>query len=183
MKCKDCGEQRCKKCIAFQKECIENNIEFTQVCKSCKKEKPSVQFYMKSGQNLRMIHCIRCHNSMIDERRKHQPNVKAKKNLSKRIRSALKAQGLRKDGASTVELTGCTTHFLKQHLEKQFLPGMSWDNYGMVDGNTMNGWHIDHILPCKSFDLSDPEQVKKCFHYTNLQPMWGPDNARKGCKV
>jgi len=120
---------------------------------------------------------------MIDERRRGQINVIVKKNLSSRIRFALKAQGTKKDGMSTVKLIGCSTQFLKEHLEKQFQPGMSWENYGMVDGNTMNGWHIDHILPCKSFDLKDPEQVKMCFHYTNLQPMWAPDNVRKGCKV
>lgn len=183
MKCKDCNRRRCQKCLDHQKECIKNNIEYTQVCKFCHIEKPSEQFYMFHDKGYRMMHCVRCHNSMIDERRRHKPNMIAKRNLSGRIRSALKAQGLKKDGMSTVELTGCSTHFLKEHLEKQFKPGMSWDNYGMVDGNTMNGWHIDHILPCKSFDLSDPEQARKCFHYTNLQPMWGPDNIRKGCKV
>ncbi len=183
MKCSNCNERRCEKCRKYQTECIENNIEYTQVCKFCKIEKPSYKFYMIPNYNLRMMHCIRCHNSMIDERRRGQINVIVKKNLSSRIRFALKAQGTKKDGMSTVKLIGCSTQFLKEHLEKQFQPGMSWENYGMVDGNTMNGWHIDHILPCKSFDLKDPEQVKMCFHYTNLQPMWAPDNIRKGCKV
>ena len=52
---------------------------------------------------------------------------------------------------------------------------MNWDNYGV--------WHLDHIIPCARFDLSDPEQQKICFHYTNLQPMWGEDNMRKGAKL
>ena len=60
------------------------------------------------------------------------------------------------------------------HLEKQFQPGMSWDNHGY------DGWHVDHIRPCASFDLTDEEQVRKCFHYTNLQPLWAKDNLRKG---
>jgi len=51
---------------------------------------------------------------------------------------------------------------------------MSWDNYGY------RGWHIDHIRPCASFDLTDPEQQRECFHYTNLQPLWWQDNLRKG---
>ena len=51
---------------------------------------------------------------------------------------------------------------------------MSWDNHGY------DGWHVDHIRPCASFDLTDEEQVRKCFHYTNLQPLWAKDNLRKG---
>ena len=50
---------------------------------------------------------------------------------------------------------------------------MSWDNYGI------HGWHIDHIRPCASFDLTDPEQQRQCFHYPNLQPLWAFDNLSK----
>lgn len=76
--------------------------------------------------------------------------------------------------ASSIELVGCDKEFLKRYLESKFLEGMSWDNYGR------DGWHIDHIKPCCSFDLLDPEQQKECFHYTNLQPLWAEDNWRKG---
>jgi hypothetical protein len=50
---------------------------------------------------------------------------------------------------------------------------MSWDNYGIA------GWHIDHIKPCCTFDLTDLEQQKQCFHYTNLRPLWAKDNLRR----
>jgi hypothetical protein len=73
----------------------------------------------------------------------------------------------------TLELIGCDIEELKIHLEKQFTKGMSWENYGYY------GWHIDHIKPCASFDFTDPEQQKKCFHYTNLQPLWAKDNLKK----
>jgi hypothetical protein len=53
---------------------------------------------------------------------------------------------------------------------------MTWENHGRY------GWHIDHIRPCASFDLADPEQQRKCFHYTNLQPLWASENMRKGDK-
>jgi len=64
--------------------------------------------------------------------------------------------------------------FLKQYLKKQFRPGMTWDNYGK--------WHIDHIIPCCKFDLSKPKEQQKCFHYTNLQPLWAEENRKKGRK-
>jgi len=79
--------------------------------------------------------------------------------------------------AKTKQLIGCDVDKLIAHIESQFLTGMSWGNHGT------HGWHIDHVLPCASFDMSDPEQQRKCFHYTNLQPLWGPDNIRKGDKI
>lgn len=90
----------------------------------------------------------------------------------KRLNELVRLKGAYKPG-KTRELIGCTVRELKEHLEAQFTDGMTWDNYGRY------GWHIDHIRPCASFDLSDPEQVRQCFHYTNLQPLWGVDNMRK----
>jgi len=81
-----------------------------------------------------------------------------------------------KKAASTMELAGCTVAQLRQHLEAQFTDGMSWENYGK------HGWHVDHIRPCASFDLVDPEQQRQCFHYSNLQPLWAMDNMRKGAR-
>jgi hypothetical protein len=54
---------------------------------------------------------------------------------------------------------------------------MTWDNYGK------KGWHVDYILPCASFDLTKEEEQKKCFHYTNLQPLWWLDNIKKSDKI
>jgi len=67
-------------------------------------------------------------------------------------------------------LLGCSPVELKAHFESLFLPGMSWGNRGI------NGWEIDHIKPCASFDLTDPAQQALCFHYTNLRPLWRFDN-------
>jgi hypothetical protein len=70
-------------------------------------------------------------------------------------------------------LLGCDIKFLKQYLEENFKEGMSWENYGRM------GWHIDHKQPCSSFDLTKTEEQQKCFHYSNLQPLWWNENLKK----
>lgn len=76
---------------------------------------------------------------------------------------------------STFNLIGCDLFFLKNHLEKGFDKNMNWANYGLY-------WHVDHIRPCASFDLTDHEQQRICFHYSNLQPLEAKENMRKGAK-
>jgi DNA/RNA endonuclease G (NUC1) len=75
------------------------------------------------------------------------------------------------------ELIGCSPSELKQYIEKQFKLGMTWENY------KLHGWEVDHIVPCDSFDLTNVEEQKKCFHYTNLQPLWMRENRQKSCKI
>jgi hypothetical protein len=106
------------------------------------------------------------------DQRNNNPHFKIKKNLSRRIRSALTKFKMRKN-ISTLQLTGVKNiQFLMDYLAKQFKPGMTWDNYGK--------WHIDHIKACTKFDLTDPEEQRACFNYTNLQPLWAVDNIKKG---
>jgi hypothetical protein len=93
-------------------------------------------------------------------------------NLRNRILKVLKGRNKSK---STLKLLGCTIEFLKNHLESKFTKGMSFSNYGK--------WHIDHIRPCASFDLSKSSEQHKCFHYTNLQPLWAKDNREKRDKI
>lgn len=94
--------------------------------------------------------------------------------LRKRLDAALKAAKCSKS-QSVISLIGCTPEFLIQHLEDQFIGGMSWDN--------RSEWHIDHIRPCASFNLSDAAQQQACFHYTNLQPLWAKDNRTKNARL
>ena len=91
-----------------------------------------------------------------------------------RLHECLQRNGARKS-AATMDLTGIDARELKEYLALQFTEGMSWGNYGE--------WHIDHIRPCASFDLTDPEQQKECFHFSNLQPLWAVENLRKGAKL
>ena len=74
-------------------------------------------------------------------------------------------------------LLGCTVEELKTYIENQFEDGMTWENW------RHDGWHLDHIIPCSSFDLTKKKEQKKCFHYTNLQPLWAEDNLSKGSKL
>jgi hypothetical protein len=99
-------------------------------------------------------------------------NFKLRTLLGNRIKSALKQQGTEKS-LKTMDLISCSMSYLRKHIESQFLPGMNWNNYGK------NGWSIDHIKPCASFDLTKPEEQKKCFHYSNLRPLWYSDNVKK----
>ena len=103
-------------------------------------------------------------------RRKYDIAFKMEIYIRNRIRRALKGN----KSKTTVKLIGCSINFLKNYLERQFTKGMSWDNYGK--------WHIDHIKPCCSFDLTKSSEQRKCFHYTNLQPLWAMDNLKKGAK-
>jgi hypothetical protein len=89
---------------------------------------------------------------------------KIKKRLRTRLYVSVKSQGTIKH-KSTLKLLGCTIIELKAHLESKFLPTMTWDNYGSL-------WHIDHIIPCSKFDLTNEEEQRRCFHYTNLQPLF-----------
>ena len=109
------------------------------------------------------------------ERRRKNPTFKVRTNLARRINLAVR--GFAKKAATTLNLVGCLQDELCAHLESKFLPGMTWENYGP------RGWHIDHIRPCASFNLLDPEQQRACFHYTNLQPLWSVDNHKKGAKI
>ncbi len=76
---------------------------------------------------------------------------------------------------TTKQLLGCDMQFLKRHLSSKWTEGMSWENYGK--------WHIDHIIPCAEFDLTNQDQRNKCFHYSNLQPLWARDNHMKSDKL
>lgn len=80
-----------------------------------------------------------------------------------------------KSGRSWLQMVPYTVEELIAHLEKQFLPGMSWEN--------RQKWHIDHVIPCASFDQSDPKQFAACWSLTNLRPIWAKDNIAKGSKV
>lgn len=95
--------------------------------------------------------------------------VQISKNVSGRVSTALKNQIHRHETAE--QLLGCTLLEYKSFLEKQFEPGMTWDNWGR--------WNVDHVVPVSSVNLCDPLTRVKIFHYSNTRPMWTDKNLKK----
>jgi len=108
-----------------------------------------------------------------NKRYKTNINYKIRCNLGTRMRSALKGKT---KAASTMKLIGCTLDKLRSHLESLFEPWMTWENQGR------GGWDIDHIKACAKFNLIDPVQQRKCFNWSNLQPMDHIANIKKGAR-
>ena len=117
----------------------------------------------------------RAHRAEINAHKRHRRQTdvlfRLACNLRKRLSNAL--QG-RTKSAPTLALLGCSVDECRAHLERQFVDGMSWAN--------RTAWHVDHIRPVASYDLSDPGQQRACFHYSNLQPLWARDNLVKGAR-
>ena len=111
----------------------------------------------------------------IKTRRENDPNFKMRNTLRSRIWTVLKRKNTTKL-VSTLTLLGVdSVETVIKHIEKQFKNGMTWNNHGE--------WHLDHIKPCASFDLTCPVQQLACFNYNNLQPLWASDNMSKGAKI
>jgi len=113
-------------------------------------------------------------NKYFQERRVKDPQFCLSLRVRSRITSALRLSNIKKSH-KTRELIGCSYAFLKKHIEKQFRDGMSWDK--------PNSFHIDHIRPLASFDLTDSKQLKAACHWTNLQPLYPQENLKKGAKM
>ncbi len=85
---------------------------------------------------------------------------------------AIRAVDGAKKCAKTTEMLGCSINDFRIYLESKFESGMTWKNYGSV-------WHVDHIMPCAIFDLTKPDHQRRCFHFSNMQPLFKEDNLRK----
>ena len=178
--CTKCGEV---KPLSEYSKCNRYKDNHETFCRGCVKAK-SREWYIKNKQKRLQQSKLwydknkKRHQKLVADwvkkKRKTDPQYKVIKSLRDRQRRAIKGN---LKFADTKELLGCTYEEARLHLESQFTDGMSWDNYGL------HGWHIDHIIPCASFDLSDPDQQRQCFHYTNLQPLWAEDNLRKSDKI
>lgn len=159
-------KNNCKIC-GGNNRCIHNIMK--SVCVECgggslcvhgKKKQTCKECYPKKYKKWREYR---------NKRRVENPSLRLKENMRSRVWDALKNNA---KSANTETLVGCTIAELWNHLESQFDSEMTRDNYGE--------WHVDHIIPCDAFDLSRPEEQRRCFNYRNLQPMWGSENSSKG---
>lgn len=108
----------------------------------------------------------------VSERLKTDLNFRIATRLRIRLNDAIKNNSKR---GSAVRDLGCSIEDLKLRLEFLFQRGMTWENYGSV-------WHIDHVRPLASFDLTDEFQFLQAVNFTNLQPLLAEENKSKGAK-
>jgi hypothetical protein len=119
----------------------------------------------KNGEKIR---------NYYQNKRKADDQYRLSANYRRRISLILRSGQISK---RMQNLLGCDFETLKAHIEKQFKPGMTWDNYGT------EGWQVDHIKPCAAFDMTNPQQVAECFNYKNMQPLWRWENQEKSDKL
>ena len=165
-------EQNKEKIAAIQKKYYRDNKEniLASVKKHYGDNKEEIAAYHKKyrEENKGKI------NAQQRERYSNDPDYKMKMILSRSTRRALNGE---MKASPTRELLGCTFKQARAHIKKQFKPGMNWDNW------KHDGWHVDHIIPLASFDMSDPDQQRRANHYTNLQPMWAAENMSKSDSI
>jgi hypothetical protein len=165
--CKECrkivvkeySKKKSKKINEYQKEYKKNNLN--------KIIERNRLYYDKNKEKINKSNYVRTKN-----RRKEDPIFKLRSNLNVRIRLFMKSVNIIKNN-STLNIIGCSPQVLKEHLETQFVDGMSWDN--------RSEWHIDHIIPLSS--AKTEEELYKLCHYSNLQPLWAEDNLKKSNKI
>ena len=163
---------------AYNKEYrLKNKEKRNAYDKKFRKENPEyfIKWNKKNKKKIKLKNKIwyQKNKSIIREKRRSNPTYRLINNLRRRVISALK--GKNKSANTKTLLSIPDFEFLWNHLEKSFKPGMTRKNHGK--------WHLDHIMPCVSFDLTKPSEQRKCFHYTNLQPLWASENLAKGSKI
>lgn len=160
-----------RECFAPFKRAVKRlfNPRRLKFCKQC-----GSRFLETSRHGSLMKFCSdKCCETYWRQKRKTRPGWRLAKRLRQRLYEALKGSRISQSLSAQV---GCSYDFLREHLQAQFSKGMAWNNFGAV-------WHIDHIQPLASFDLSDPQQLAIAGHYTNLRPMFAKANLKKGSKI
>jgi hypothetical protein len=151
----------------------ENNKEHCR--KQCKKwrdsHKEEHSILNKKWMEKNREHRTRYKREYRKYKAKNDPYYQLRRAICRRFRDIMRRKH---NSENALILVGCSLEDLRKYLEAMFQDGMTWTNYGE--------WHIDHIRPISSFNLTNEEEVKQCFHYTNLQPLWAKDNLKKSNK-
>ncbi|HEY9701005.1 MAG TPA: hypothetical protein V6C58_01070 [Allocoleopsis sp.] len=161
-------------CITYKTFFIHLNIPYSNneakyiyCLKSNKQKYASINgkvYYLKNSTVEKRSRNMKAHSEVINQRIS-ELGIKrnAKYRYQHRLKRALKLYG-GNGSKSAIQTLGIDNDSFIKYIQSKFTKGMSWEN--------KNLWHIDHIKPCSKFDLTKEEDVKKCFHYTNLQPIW-----------
>lgn len=165
----------CRECTKISNENYRNNniVKYKEIQKKYRdsnKEKESIRrvLWYNDNRDKRLLYAIEYEKS----RKKTDPIYKLIRITRSRINNFLKNNKITKQN-KTFDIVGCSPEFLKEHIEKQFTEGMSWDLMGQHI-------HIDHIIPLSSANTE--EEIYKLCHYSNLQPLWAEDNLKKSNK-
>lgn len=153
---------------------IEKRAHILLTCKKYqKKNRKKLSLYQAKwvANNRDRVNTLR--RERTKKRRKNDPTWAIAKDISSRLSHILSG---RQKCRKTLELMGCSRLQLMLHLESRFNFYMSWDNRGP------KGWHVDHIVPIRAFNLDNIVEQHVCFWYKNLQPMWAKDNIEKNGK-
>lgn len=191
-KCKTC----CKQNNTLRKIHTPDTAVKVKKCSICSKTKKCSEFYVSKrhidGYFKECISCLevkrknkgnnprfkRNKEYMIayNKNRKLDPQFKLKYALRSNLHSHIRRIENGVKSERTLNYVGCSLNFLKSWFEFQFGQDMSWDNHGTY-------WHIDHIEPCSSFDLTDDDMLYECYNWSNLRPVHCLENLSKGAKV
>jgi len=164
---KDKLRPECKICLKASEMVhrSENPYEMSERLKKFYTKNPNIRKEYRERYRIRK-------QERKKERMENEPIFVLTNRMRCRIWKYLKIYKINKNN-NTFEIVGCSPLELKEHLEKQFINGMSWNN--------REDWHIDHIIPLSSAKTKD--ELLKLFHYTNLQPLWAIDNIKKSNKI
>lgn len=147
----------------------KNKGHMRAMCKDCSSE--DRKKYYKENKN----EVIKQTNNYKVEKMKKDPIFKLERRLRTRIYQAFVAQDSKKSDR-TWKYIGCSPKQFQEWMEYQLYDGMTLENYG-------NYWHIDHVKPCSSFDLSKEDHIEKCFSWKNLRPYKAEKNLEKNDKI
>jgi hypothetical protein len=189
-------QSRCKLCLSEDnKSFYANNVEVFKIKKkefyhenkeselarrkthyinNHKRELNRMKEYREKNEEYFQEYRKKYQKNYENNRYKNDPEYKLSKNIRRRVSLFLQLNNVSKTN-KTFDIVGCTPQQLKEHIQLQFKDNMSWDNYGYY------GWHIDHIIPLSSAKTKD--EIYTLCHYSNLQPLWGKENIKKGGKI
>lgn len=153
----------------------------TSKCKVCRSKNwkswyadngEKVKSYSKDYYEKNKEYVLTRNKEYFSNKKKNDIQFRIACNLRSRLSKAISQKT--KTGSAAADL-GCSLKEFRKHIQSKFKDGMSWDNYG--------DWHLDHIMPLSSFDLTNEGEFREAVHFSNIQPLWANENLSKGARI